>query len=349
MPTAAAPRKALAKSPSRTQFLWVVPLCLCVLLISVASSYLVMRSFLRTNGISNTNIVAKPGDQKNLFDRVSDSEKRLNELTSQLQALKNTPLTTAPDRPDYVSQRAVEELVQEHLFETEVKRVGNVFQVTPFSNLATVDFIPVRASIWNAYPKRQFSWDQTVPWQLRMSQTFSDGISLTLRTGGNEKLSEPVGPIVECDETKYSYRIRQVATFFKEMYPGDDWSKPCERIQVSTPLKGNAPTEYDEKTGKTVPVPVRAYFFRPTLRRVSEDSDMYLEQPLVAALVVRERGWWHASLIEWGVAATMGWRYDGFLSEEKVQEAKTDVERLVTDFTGQANLYSGFCGYGDCY
>ncbi len=350
MPTAATPRKTQAESPSRTQFLWVVPLCLCVLLISVASSYLVMRSFLRTNGMSNTNVVAKPGEQKNLFDRVSDSEKRLNELTSQLQALRDNQPNTVSNRPDYVSEGAIHQLVQEHLLETHVKRVGSMFRVTPFSGFANVDFIPVRTSIWNTYPTRQFSWDKELPWELRISETSPDGISLTFRTKGADAAQEPTHvPLVECDEAKYSYRVRQAATFFKDMYPGDDWSKPCERIQISAPLKGRMPEEYDPKTTQNVPVPIRAYLFRPTPRLVAEDSTMYLDQPLVMALVMRERGWWYPSLIEWGVAAPIGMRYDGFLPEDKVQKAKTQIERLVTDFVAETQLYSGFCGYGDCY
>ncbi len=111
-------------------------------------------------------------------------------------------------------------------------------------------------------------------------------------------------------------------------------------------------TETDPETHKEIPVVVRAYIFRPKKVQVStyDGVEEYrADQRLATVLIAREKGYWDPSLIEWRLIGPLHSRYDGYLSATQFKRAQSHVTTMLKDLEKEAPLYSGFCGYGECY
>ena len=327
-------------------------LCACLFVAVLASTFFFTRSALvakeATRTVQTTPVVS---GQTDLSKRVDDLQNQLSKLATELDVLKNTFAANGGSQRNYVTEQANRELVQEHLFKTTTKQVEGFVRVTPFSGAFPLDYIPVSNAIWKANTEREFEWSEGSPWMLRMTQPNDFGYSIRVQRGPT--LQNNADGSVEC-ATGTSEGLRAMASIFKGMYPDEDWSKPCDVIEVSAPLKGGSVTETDEKTHKQVLVVMRAYIFRPKKVRLydttSEGKQYLADQPLASVLIGREKNLYaDPTLIEWSLIPPLRSRYDGYLSEKQFKKAQTDVNTMIKDMVKDAPLFSGSCGYGDCY
>ena len=297
----------------------------------------------------------------NRLDKLENEQVALEHDLHVLQeapAIKQGPQMLPKDLTDYSALQEIHQMVQERLFAKYVKTTGSIVNVVPFSDPYPIGQIPFSADFWKKYATRNFDWNTengASYWELNVfppaQPNGSYGISIR-RESIDSVGGTPPNPI-DCDEKKYSQRVREVAAFYKSLYPDEDWSDPCARIEVSDPLPGlNQASEsisVSSTTLQTVSVPMRAFIFRqrkfPSLAPGMYDSG----HPLVSVIVTRDHGTWQPELFEWRIVASTDQRNNGEVTAQEFSGFQKDVNNLVELFTKQAQLSGGFCGYGDCY
>lgn len=322
-----------------------VGLCLFVIVASVAGSVFVVRTFFKdepTPTMDAAILQRLTNDQQALTTRIANTQQDVNNLKAD--HLSNEQLSALNQTADYTSQYALEQMIQDHMLARDVKTVGDQVRIVPFNTQLTVDYIPTPAALWKRYLDRQLTWGKDSSyWMLTMSRKQQD-FSLQLHVSNRTNTQSST---LNCDTTNYTAREHQVAQLMLSFYQDAD---VCGHIEVGPALSGGIMSEEDPVTKVMKPVGVRPYIYYFTPRTLEPDRyDVY--QPLAVVVLAREKDddYWSPVVFEWSLSGPLRTRGNDYLTKEQFTTAQQDVKTWVKDFAKNAPLYSGFCGYGDCY
>ncbi len=310
-----------------------IGLCLFVIVASVAGSVFVIRRFFKEEStpMMDAAILQRlTNDQQALTNRLANAEQEMNTLKGQ--RLSNDQLSALNQTADYTSQIALDELIQGHMFARDVKTVGDQVRITPFNTQLTVDYVPTPAALWKRYPDRQLTWGKDNSyWMLTMSRKQQDfSLQLHISSPRDTQLSA-----LSCDASNYTPREHRVAQLMLSLYQDAD---VCGHIEVGPALSGG-----------DLSTVVRPYIYYFTPRK---DGDGYAGyQPMAVVVVAREKDdeYWSPVVFEWSLSGPLKTRGGDSLTKGQFNVAQQDVKAWVKDFSQNAPLYTGFCGYGDCY